>query len=95
MNRNTVVKRHGVRHSEPLGHSLAIVGVFLVAMFVLMEPEASQGTGLVDRTIFWVVNIGLALGALYAASWLLLPRIIHRLPATGLLCWSQVLPVRR
>ena len=56
------------------------VGVVLVGIFVLMEPEASQGLGLVDRTLFWIVNVGLALGSLYAASWLLLPRILHRLP---------------
>ena len=59
---------------------MAIVGVFLVGIFVLMEPEASQGLGLVDRTLFWATNVGLALGALYVASWLLLPRILHHLP---------------
>ena len=81
MNRNTVVSNGTIFGLWPLGRSMAIVGVFLVAIFVLMEPEASQGLGLVDRTVFWVVNIGLALGALYVASWLLLPRIMHRLPA--------------
>ncbi len=81
MNRNTVVSNGTIFGLWPLGRSIAFVGIFLVGIFVIMEPEASQGLGLVDRTLFWVVNVGLALGALYAASWLLLPRIMHRLPA--------------
>ena len=80
MNRNTVVSNGTIFGLWPLGRSMAIVGVFLVAIFVLMEPEASQGLGLIDRTLFWVTNVGIALGALYAASWLLLPRIMHHLP---------------
>ena len=80
MNRNTVVSNGTIFGLWPLGRSMAIIGVFLVAIFVIMEPEASLGLGFVDRTIFWVINIGLALGALYAASWLLLPRLLHRLP---------------
>lgn len=64
----------------PLGRSIFVVGAMLVAIFVLMEPEASQGLGFVDRTLFWVTNVGLALAALYAASWFLLPRVMHYLP---------------
>ncbi|MEM9529345.1 MAG: LytTR family DNA-binding domain-containing protein [Pseudomonadota bacterium] len=64
----------------PLGRSIVIVGATLVAIFVLMEPEASQGLGFFDRILFWTTNVGLALAALYAASWFLLPRIIHYLP---------------
>ena len=81
MNRNAVVSNGTVFGLWPLGRSMAVVGAFLVAIFVIMEPEASQGLGLFDRTLFWAINIGLALGALYAASWVLLPRIVHRLPA--------------
>ncbi|MEL7449019.1 MAG: LytTR family DNA-binding domain-containing protein [Pseudomonadota bacterium] len=64
----------------PLGRSIVIVGGILVAIFVLMEPEASQGLGLFERTLFWVTNVGLALAALYAASWFLLPMLAHRFP---------------
>ncbi|MDJ0813083.1 MAG: LytTR family DNA-binding domain-containing protein [Woeseiaceae bacterium] len=81
MNRNSVVSNGTVFGLWPLGRSIVVVGAVLVAIFVLMEPEASQGLGLVDRTLFWITNVGLALGALYAASWLLLPRIMHHLPA--------------
>ncbi len=64
----------------PLGRSIFVVGAILVAIFVLMEPEASQGLGFVERTLFWVTNVGLALAALYAASWFVLPRVMHYLP---------------
>lgn len=80
MDRNMVVSNGTVFGLWPLGRSIVFVGVLLVAIFVIMEPEASQGLGLVDRTLFWVTNVGLALGALYAASWLLLPRIMRHLP---------------
>ena len=80
MNRNTVVSNGTVFGLWPLGRSIVVIGAVLVLIFVLMEPEASQGLGLVDRTLFWITNVGLALGALYAASWLLLPRIVHYLP---------------
>ncbi len=80
MNRNSVVSNGTVFGLWPLGRSIVVVGAVLVAIFVLMEPEASQGLGLLDRTLFWITNVGLALGALYAASWLLLPRIMHHLP---------------
>ncbi len=80
MERNIVVSNGTIFGLWPLGRSMPFIGVILVAIFVLMEPEASAGLGLVDRTLFWVTNVGLALGALYAASWLLLPRIMHHLP---------------
>ena len=51
MNRNTVVSNGTVFGLWPLGRSMVIVGVFLVAIFVLMEPEASQGLGLIDRVL--------------------------------------------
>ena len=81
MNRNTVVSNGTVFGLWSLGRSIAGVGALLIVIFVVMEPEASRGLGLVDRTVFWVINVGLALGALYAASWLVLPRILYRLPA--------------
>ena len=46
MNRNAIVSNGTVFGLWPLGRSLAVVGVFLVAIFVIMEPEASLGLGL-------------------------------------------------
>ena len=80
MNRNAVVSNGTIFGLWPLGRSMLVVGIALVGIFVLMEPEASQGLGFFDRTLFWVTNVGLALGALYVASWLLLPKIVHLLP---------------
>ena len=80
MNRNTVVSNGTVFGLWPLGRSIVVIGAVLVTIFVIMEPEASQGLGFFDRTLFWITNVGLALGALYVASWLLLPRIMHHLP---------------
>ena len=81
MNRNTVVSNATVFGLWPLGRSMVVVGAVLIVIFVLMEPEASRGLGFVDRTLFWIINVGLGLGALYTASWLLLPTIMHRMPA--------------
>lgn len=80
MNRNTVVSNGTVFGLWPLGRSLVYVGAVLVAIFVVMEPESSHGLGFVDRTLFWTINVGLSLGALYAASLLLLPRIALLVP---------------
>ena len=80
MNRSTVVSNGTIFGLWPLGRSLVYVGALLVAIFVLMEPELSHGLGFVDRVLFWTINVGLSLGGLYAASWLLLPRIAHAVP---------------
>ena len=81
MNQSRVVSNGTIFGLWPLGRSLLVVGAALVAIFVIIEPESSQGLGFVDRTLFWLTNVGLALVALYAASWFLLPRIVHHLPA--------------
>ena len=80
MNRNTVISNGTVFGRWPLGRSIVFIGAVLVAMLILVEPEASHGLGLVDRSLFWVANVGIALAALYATSWLLLPRLVHRMP---------------
>ncbi len=81
MNRNSVISNGTVFGLWPLGRSLAAIGALLIGIFVIMEPEASRGMGIVQRAVYWTINVGLGLGALYAASWLLLPRVMHRLPA--------------
>jgi hypothetical protein len=81
MNRNAVVSNGTVFGAWPLGRSIAIVGALLVMTFVVIEPEASRGLGVAARTVFWVIHVGLALVSLYAASWLVLPHMMHSLPA--------------
>jgi hypothetical protein len=81
MNRNTIVSNGTVFGVWPLARSIPVVGGLLVIALVLMQPEASRGLELPERIVFWVINVGLALAALYSASWLVLPRIMNRLPA--------------
>jgi hypothetical protein len=81
MNRNDVVSNGTVFGAWPLGRSIAVVGALLVVTFVVVEPEASRGLGLVARTIFWAIHVALGLAALYVASWLVLPHMMHSLPA--------------
>ena len=64
-----------------LGRSIAVVGALLVITFVVIEPDASQGLGVAARAVFWTIHVGLGLAALYAASWLVLPRVMSSLPA--------------
>ncbi|MEM1412397.1 MAG: LytTR family DNA-binding domain-containing protein [Pseudomonadota bacterium] len=81
MKTNSPVINGSVFSLWPLGRTLAIVGVSLVVLLVIVEPEASLGLGVVERTLFWTVNIGMALSVFYAASLFLLPRFLHHLPA--------------
>jgi hypothetical protein len=81
MNNKLVVRNGTIFGLWSLGRSIAAVGALLIVLFVVMEPEASRGLGWVDRIVFWSFNVGLALGAMYAASWLVLPRVLRRLPA--------------
>ena len=81
MNRNTLIKNGTVFGTWGLGRSLAIVGALLIITFVVIEPDASRGLGVAARAVFWAIHVGLGLAALYAASWLVLPRIMNSLPA--------------
>jgi hypothetical protein len=81
MDRNALVTNGTVFGAWPLGRSLLIVGALLVITFVVIEPDASRGLGVPARAVFWAIQVGLALAALYAASWLVLPRIMNSLPA--------------
>jgi hypothetical protein len=81
MNRNTLVNNGTVFGAWGLSRSIAIVGALLVITFVVIEPDASQGLSVAARVVFWTIHVGLALAALYAASWLVLPRIMNSLPA--------------
>jgi hypothetical protein len=80
MNRNAVVSNGTVFGAWALGRSIAVVSALLVITFVVIEPEASRGLGVAARTVFWVIHVGLGLAALYAASWLVLPHMMHSLP---------------
>lgn len=80
MNRNAVVSNGTVFGVWGLGRSIAVVGALLVVTFVVIEPDASRGLGVSARAVFWSIHVGLALAALYAASWLVLPRFMNALP---------------
>lgn len=81
MNRNALVTNGTFFGAWGLARSIAIVGALLVVTFVVIEPDASRGLGVAARAVFWTIQVGLALAALYAASWLVLPRIMNSLPA--------------
>lgn len=81
MDRNAFINNRTVFGAWGLARSMAIVGALLVVTFVVIEPDASRGLGVGARAVFWTIQVGLALAALYAASWLVLPRIMSSLPA--------------
>lgn len=55
----------------PVGQAIAVIGVLLVALFVLVKPEASNGLDTPGRIAFWTLHVGLGLGALGVSSrWL-------------------------
>lgn len=56
-----------------LGRTLPVVGAVLIALFVLVKPEATQGFGFLERLLFWTVHIGLGLLSILVASRLLRP----------------------
>jgi len=82
MNGNAVVSNGTVFGTWALGRSIAVVGALLVITFVVIEPDASRGLGVAARVVFWSIHVGLGLAALYAASWLVLPRVMNSLPAS-------------
>ncbi len=48
--------------------TLPVVAIVLIALFVTMRPEASEGLDLFSRVIFWTVHIGLGLLSLLLVS---------------------------
>ena len=55
----------------PIGQSIAIFAVLLVALFSLIKPEASNGLGGLARIGFWTFHVALGLVAIWVASrWL-------------------------
>ncbi|MEO1576961.1 MAG: hypothetical protein AAFU65_18600, partial [Pseudomonadota bacterium] len=80
MNRQQLISNGTVFGVLPLSRSLSVVGAVLVALFVIVKPEASLGLGLLPRTLFWVLHVGVGLLGLLAGSWLLLPVSVGRLP---------------
>lgn len=55
----------------PVGRTIGISGILLVALFTLIKPEASHGLGVAGRLLFWLLHVGLGFAALWIASrWL-------------------------
>jgi hypothetical protein len=63
-----------------LSRTLPVVALALIALFVLMKPEATQGFGFLERVVFWSVHVGAGLGGILVASRLLGSRILSRVP---------------
>ncbi len=68
-----------------LSRTLPVVAVALVALFVLMKPEATHGFGFFERLAFWSVHVGAGLGGILVASRLLGSRVLSRVPV-----WAAV-----
>jgi len=66
----------------PIGQAIAITGALLVALFVVAKPEASSGLDTAGRIAFWILHVGLGLGALGVSSRWLASR--ERLPNSTL-----------
>lgn len=66
----------------PIGQAIAITGALLVALFVLVKPEASNGLDTAGRIAFWTLHVGLGLAALGVSSRWLASR--ERLPNSTL-----------
>lgn len=55
----------------PVGKVIGVTGLLLVALFTIIKPEASNGLGAMGRLLFWMLHVGLGLGALWVAGrWL-------------------------
>lgn len=55
----------------PVGRVIGVTGLLLVALFTIIKPEASNGLGAIARLLFWLLHVGLGLGALWVAGrWL-------------------------
>lgn len=59
-----------------LSRTLPVVALALVALFVLMKPEATAGLGFFERLVFWTVHVGIGLGGILVASRLLGSRLL-------------------
>lgn len=64
----------------PLAKTLPAVGIVLVALFVLMKPEASLGLSFLERLVFWSAHVGLGLTGIAIVSRLARPRWLSQLP---------------
>jgi len=69
----------------PLGKTLPVVGIALIALFVLMKPEASIGLSFFERLVFWSLHVGIGLAGIAAVSRLARPRWYGRLPLSAAL----------
>ncbi len=82
-----------------LDRTLPVVAAVLIALFVLVKPEATQGFGFLERLAFWSLHIGLGLASLLLASRLIAPsrRIVRSTLAavivTGLVGCAILAPV--
>lgn len=55
----------------PLRITLPGAALLLTLLFVVMEPAASEGLGVVGRLVFWAVHVGVGLAGIFVASLLI------------------------
>ncbi|WP_041522312.1 LytTR family DNA-binding domain-containing protein [Gilvimarinus agarilyticus] len=75
----------------PIRTSLLGVCALLSLLFTIVEPEASQGLGLLARLCFWILHIGIALCAILLVSLLIRRAHPARWPLWLLLLTTGVL----
>ncbi len=82
-----------------MAKTLPLVGGVLIALFVVVKPEATAGFGFVERLVFWTLHVGLGLASIALASWLLRPRLLRAAPLplaillTGVVGATMLAPV--
>lgn len=54
-------------------------GALLVCLLVLVRPEASQGLGAIQRTLFWSLHVGAGIAAMFVASMLIRQSLLNQL----------------
>ena len=59
---------NSVLEKAPFKISVLVVSLFLTVLFTVVEPATSQGMGFFARFIFWLLQIGVGLISIYAAS---------------------------
>ncbi len=52
----------------PMRVTLPLAGLMLTVLFVAMEPAATAGLNFVERSVFWVLHVGVGLGGIVTAS---------------------------
>lgn len=75
----------------PLRRILPLAGAVLLVLFVMIRPEASQGLNVWQRSLYWLLHIGVGLGGVWFASYLISRRLALKLPVMAAIVLSGLL----